>query len=322
MGLANPMISQNWLTIEDVYNILYLAGFEPIRNWQEILFPLRLPIVDRLCNSYLARLFPFRLGALTNFVIARPAPSSASAKPTAAPQVSVVVPARNEAGNIAEIFRRVPEMGSGTELIFVDGNSSDDTYGTIERAIADNPDRKSKLLKQDGKGKGDAVRKGFLASQGEILMILDADLTMPPEDLPRFYEALSSGKGEFINGARLVYPMEQEAMRFFNLVANKFFSLAFSWLLGQPLKDTLCGTKVLRKKDYEAIANNRQYFGDFDPFGDFDLLFGAAKLNLKFVDIPIRYAERTYGQTNIARWRGGWLLLRMTIFALRRLKFY
>jgi SAM-dependent methyltransferase len=322
LGLASPMISQNWLTIEDVCNILYLAGFEPIRNWQEILFPLRLPMVDRLSNSYLARLFPFRLGALSNFVIARPTPCPATANPPAETQVSVVIPARNEAGNIPEIFRRVPEMGAGTELIFVEGNSSDDTYGTIERAIADNPDRKSKLLKQDGKGKGDAVRKGFLASQGEILMILDADLTMPPEDLPRFYEALHSGKGEFINGARLIYPMEQEAMRFFNLIANKFFSLAFSWLLGQPLKDTLCGTKVLRKRDYEAIAANRQYFGDFDPYGDFDLLFGAAKLNLKFVDIPIRYAERTYGQTNIARWRGGWLLFRMTIFALRRLKFY
>lgn len=322
LGLANPMISQNWLTIEDVCNILYLSGFEPIRNWQEVLLPLRIPIVDRFCNSYLARISPFRLGALTNFVIARPAPSPAIATRPADPQISVVIPARNEAGNIAEIFRRVPEMGSGTELIFVEGNSSDDTYETIERAIADHPNRRSKLIKQDGKGKGDAVRKGFLASQGEILMILDADLTMPPEDLPRFYAALRSGKGEFINGARLVYPMEQEAMRFFNLVANKFFSLAFSWLLGQPLKDTLCGTKVLRKRDYEAIAANRQYFGDFDPFGDFDLLFGAAKLNLKFVDIPIRYAERTYGQTNIARWRHGWLLLRMVIFALRRIKFY
>jgi hypothetical protein len=140
--------------------------------------------------------------------------------------------------------------------------------------------------------------------------------------LPRFYEALHSGKGELINGARLVYPMEQQAMRFFNLVANKFFSLSFSWLLGQPLKDTLCGTKVLRKADYEAIAANRNYFGDFDPYGDFDLLLGAAKLNLKFVDIPIRYAERTYGQTNIARWRGGVILFRMMLFALRRLKFY
>ena len=153
-------------------------------------------------------------------------------------------------------------------------------------------------------------------------MILDADLTVPPEDLPRFYEALRSGKGELINGVRLVYPMEQRAMRFFNLVANKCFSLAFSWLLGQQIKDTLCGTKVLWKTDYEVIASNRHYFGDFDPFGDFDLLFGAAKLNLKLVDLPIRYAERTYGQTNISRWKHGVVLLRMVMFALRRIKFF
>jgi len=322
LRLANPLTAQNWLTVEDIQNILYLAGFETMRSWQEILLPLRLPLVDRLCNSYLARIFPFRLAALTNFVIARPAPQAAASKSNSAPLVSVVVPARNEAGNIAEIFRRVPEMGGGTELIFVEGNSTDNTYEAIERAIADNPGRRSKLFKQSGKGKGDAVRKGFAAAQGEILMILDADMTMPPEDLPRFYEALHSGKGEFINGARLVYPMEHEAMRFFNLIANKFFSIGFSWLLGQPLKDTLCGTKVLRKTDYESIAANRQYFGDFDPYGDFDLLLGAAKLNLKFVDIPIRYAERTYGQTNIARWREGFILLRMMIFALGRLKFY
>jgi glycosyltransferase involved in cell wall biosynthesis len=223
----------------------------------------------------------------------------------------VVIPARNEAGNIADIFRRVPEMGAGTELIFVEGNSTDDTYATIEKAIASNPGRKSTLLKQTGKGKGDAVRKGFSNSAGDVLMIL-----------PRYYEALSSGKGEFINGVRLVYPMEREAMRLFNLLANKFFSVAFSWLLGQQVKDTLCGTKVLRKIDYDTIADNREYFGDFDPFGDFDLLFGAAKLNLKFVDIPVRYAERTYGQTKIARWRSGLILLRMMVFALRRIKFY
>lgn len=322
LHLANPVIQQNWLTVADLRNILYLAGFEPIRNWEEILLPLRLPLIDRLSNSYLVRLPLFRLAALTNFIIARPYPSVRLVKSKSDSLVSVVIPARNEAGNIADIFRRVPEMGSGTELIFVEGNSSDDTYATIEKAIASNPDRKSKLLKQTGKGKGDAVRKGFSNSAGNVLMILDADLTMPPEDLPRYYEALHSGKGEFVNGVRLVYPMEREAMRFFNFLANKFFSIAFSWLLGQQVKDTLCGTKVLRKIDYDTIADNREYFGDFDPFGDFDLLFGAAKLNLKFVDIPIRYAERTYGQTNIARWRHGLLLLRMMVFALRRIKFY
>ena len=322
LNLAYPVIQQNWLTVEDLRNILYLGGFEAIRNWEEILLPMRLPLIDRFSNSYLVRLPLLRIAALTNFVIARLEPREGKGTSQADSTVSVVIPARNEAGNIADIFRRVPDMGAGTELIFVEGNSTDDTYGAIERAIATNPDRKSKLLKQSGKGKGDAVRSGFANCAGDILMILDADLTMPPEDLPRYYDALCSGKGEFINGVRLVYPMEREAMRFFNFVANKFFSIAFSWLLGQQLKDTLCGTKVLRKRDYETIADNRRYFGDFDPFGDFDLLFGAAKLNLKFVDIPIRYAERTYGETNIARWRHGLLLLRMMIFALRRIKFY
>ena len=152
-------------------------------------------------------------------------------------------------------------------------------------------------------------------------MILDADLTVAPEDLPRFFTALQSGKGELINGVRLVYPMERQAMRFFNLLGNKFFSLAFSWLLGQSIKDTLCGTKVLHATNYQRIAAQRAYFGDFDPFGDFDLLFGAAKLNLKIVDLPIRYRERTYGTTNIQRWRHGLLLLRMVLFAARRIKF-
>jgi hypothetical protein len=153
-------------------------------------------------------------------------------------------------------------------------------------------------------------------------MILDADMTVPPEDLPRFYGAIASGNGEFINGVRLVYPMEDEAMRFFNLVGNKFFAATFSWLLGQPIRDTLCGTKVIWRKDYERLVANRGYFGDFDPFGDFDLLLGAAKLNLKILEVPIRYYSRRYGETNISRWRHGVLLLRMVIFASRRIKFF
>ena len=174
---------------------------------------------------------------------------------------------------------------------------------------------------QTGIGKGDAVRLGFAAASGDVLMILDADLTVSPADLPRFYNALLSGKADFINGVRLVYPMEDQAMRFFNLLGNKFFSLSFSWLLGQSVKDTLCGTKVLWKDDYELIARNRHVFGNFDPFGDFDLLFGAARIGMKIIDMPVRYRARTYGETNISRWRHGWLLLRMVAFAARRIKF-
>ncbi len=319
LKLARPNLQQNWLAHEDVSHLLTLSGLEPIRRGQELLWLFRTPGVDAAMNRFFVRFSPWRWFALSNVLVARPIASGVLMDPP--PVVSVIVPARNEAGNIAAIFDRTPEMGGGTELVFVEGHSSDDTFAAIEREIAARPGRRAKLLKQPGKGKGDAVRVGYAAASGEVLMILDADLTVPPEDLPRFYEALVTNKGEFINGVRLVYPMEKQAMRFLNMVGNKFFGRAFSWLLGQPVRDTLCGTKVLFKRDYNRIAANRAYFGDFDPFGDFDLIFGAAKLNLKMIDLPIRYRERTYGTTNIQRWKHGLMLLRMLWFAAWRIKF-
>ena len=319
LGLAKPMLLQNWLTVEDIKGLLSLAGFEVISHREEIIWPLRTPVIDALMNRFFVKIWPFKIFALTHFITAKPLAVPSDNRTLS--KVSVVIPARNESGNVTRIFERVPEMGRETELIFVEGGSTDDTYEKIKKTIADNPHRPARLFRQTGKGKGDAVRLGFQHATGDVLMILDADLTVPPEDLPRFYSAIHNGNAEFVNGVRLVYPMEKEAMRFLNLMGNKFFSLVFSWLLGQPIKDTLCGTKVLRKADYEKIAANRSYFGDFDPFGDFDLLFGAAKLNLKIVEIPVRYRERTYGTTNISRWKHGWLLLRMVFFALRRIKF-
>ncbi len=319
LGMAKPTLFQNWLTPQDATNLLNLSGFEVIRSWPEILWPLRTPFLDSFFNKIMVKLWPFKVLAITNFIVARPQPSQAPIKKK--PSVSVVIAARNEARNIPAIFERVPRMGNQTEIVFVEGHSSDDTYTAIQRAIKANPEWTCQLHKQTGKGKGDAIRLGFEKATGDILMILDADLTVLPEDLPRFYDALVSNRGEFINGVRLVYPMEDQAMRFFNLLGNKFFSMTFSWLLGQPIKDTLCGTKVLWKKDYERIAANRAYFGNFDPFGDFDLLFGAAKLGLKIVDLPIRYRQRVYGDTNIDRWKHGWLLLKMSANAARKLKF-
>ena len=319
LGLAKKTLYQNWLTVEDTIQLLNLAGFEAIRAWPEVLLPARFPLVDAFFNRYLVKLGLLRWMAVTNLVVARP--KAAPVPPNQAPLVSVIVPARNESGNIEAIFARTPEMGAGTELVFVEGNSTDDTFETIQSTIHAHPERRCSLFQQSGKGKGDAVRLGYEHASGDILMILDADLTVPPEDLPRFYHALMSGQAEFVNGVRLVYPMEKEAMRFANLIGNKFFSMAFSWLLGQPVKDTLCGTKVLWKQDYLRIAANRNVFGDFDPFGDFDLLFGAARLNLKIVDLPIRYRERTYGSTNIQRWKHGVLLLRMVLFAANKIKF-
>jgi len=316
-GLASPLLPQNWLTVEDLTGLLNIADMEVIRQWSEILWPLNTPVLSRILNRLVAKIWPFRYLDLVNFIIARPTGKPEPGKPL----VSVIVPARNEAGNIPQIFARTPEMGGGTELVFVEGQSQDNTCSVIKTMIQRHPERKCQFVQQIGDGKGDAVRLGFSRASGDILMILDADATVPPEDLPRFYEVLLSGKAEFVNGVRLVYPVEKQAMRFLNLVGNKFFSLAFSWLLGQSVKDTLCGTKVLWRSDYERIIENRSYFGDFDPFGDFDLLFGSARLNLKIVEMPVRYDMRTYGMTNIRRWRHGWLLFRMMIFAAFRIKF-
>ncbi len=318
LGLAKPNLNQNWLTVGDINNLLSLTDYEAIRHWTEVLLPLPIPFLTKLANQYACRFWPFDQLCLTNFLLARPIYSRSL---DSAPSVSVVVPARNEAGNIPHIFERLPDMGSRTELIFVEGHSIDDTYQVIERCAQKFLQRDCKIIHQTGKGKGDAVRLGFSQAEGDILMILDADLSVQPEDLPRFYEALRANKSDFVNGVRLVYPMQEQAMRFFNLLGNKLFSIAFRWLLGQDIKDTLCGTKALWKADYEKISANRAYFGDFDPFGDFDLIFGATKLGLKLVDLPVRYQSRTYGKTNIQRWTHGWLLLKMMLIATRRLKF-
>ena len=321
LGLGADVLEQNWLTLDDFRNLLSLTDFEIVSRRASILLPVEVPYVSTFVNRYLAPMWPFSLFCLTNFFVARSRSKEASKDTDTAPSVSVIVPARNEAGNIDAIIRRIPVMGSHTEIVFVEGNSKDQTYDVIEQKINEMPQMNIRLYRQNGVGKGDAVRLGFKEAKCDILMILDADMTVPPEDLPRFYDVLASGKGEFVNGVRLVYPMEDRAMRFANMLGNKFFSIAFTWLLGQPIKDTLCGTKVMWKTDYNVVAENRGYFGNFDPFGDFDLLFGAARLNFKIKEIPIRYRSRTYGDTNIQRWKHGWLLIKMVVFAARRIKF-
>ena len=315
MGLKASQPQNSWLASSDVLNLVRLAGWSPVSRHGRILIPFHCLGLGSLVNRWLGPLLQWF--CLTIFLVAR------REVPGIRPplSVSVVIPARNEAGNIAAAVARTPDMGAGIELIFVEGHSRDETWAEIQRVAAANPQRKIITLQQSGRGKGDAVRTGFTVATGDVLMILDADLTMPPEELPKFYEVIASGRADFANGVRLVYPMDEKAMQFLNLCANKAFGLIFTWLLGQPVKDTLCGTKVITRAHYNRIATNRVYFGDFDPFGDFDLLFGAAKQNLKIADVPIRYRERTYGTTNIQRWRHGWLLLRMVLFAARKLKF-
>jgi SAM-dependent methyltransferase len=307
---------QSWLTVKDISNLLELEDYEIIKVDRKLLVPKYIPVIHTIFNSFLANLPGINQLNLVNIISARPSISA-----VADHSVSIVIPARNEMGNIENAIKRTPPFGSHQEFIFIEGNSADNTYEEILRVQKAWPDKDIKVMKQSGKGKGNAVREAFEAAKGDILMILDADLTTPPEDMFKFYEALAKNHGEFINGCRLVYPMEKEAMRFLNYFGNKFFGWFFSYLLGQKLKDTLCGTKVLYKKDYELIKANRKYFGEFDPFGDFDLLFGAAKLNLKITEVIVRYRDREYGSTQISRFKHGWLLIRMSLFAARKIKF-
>lgn len=318
LGLKNRTLAQNWFTIEDVQNLYKLTDYEQVKHEAEILLPVNIPLLSALANQMLVRVWPFSLLALTNFLVARPMKQAAPRSDR--PSVSIIIPARNEAGNIAKIFEGLPKLSDSTELIFVEGHSKDETFQRIEQAIRENPQQKATLLKQKGIGKADAVWEGFAAANNDILVILDADLSVAPQDLKRFLDAAMQNKGEFINGSRLVYPMENRAMQFANLVGNKVFSQIFSWLLGQPIKDTLCGTKVIWREDY-LLLRRIWPIGAIDPFGDFDLLLGATRLNLKIIDVPIRYHERTYGSTNISRWSHGWLLLRITLAAARGLKF-
>jgi glycosyltransferase involved in cell wall biosynthesis/SAM-dependent methyltransferase len=332
LGLKMPQQEQNWLGQADIRSLMELNGFDVIKEGRGLLLPKHIPLLSSFINRFVAKLPVISELCLTTYVVARKIELPVHEP---APSVTVLVPCRNEKGNIRSAVERIPMMGSHTEILFVDGNSNDGTVQEIEAVIAEYADKRDiKLLHQippgskDGAdhgkmlklGKGDAVRKGFVAAEGEMLMILDADLTVLPEELPLFYQAMVNNRGQFINGTRLIYPMEKDAMRFLNKIANRLFGILFSWLLDQRIKDTLCGTKVLYKKDYLRIAENRDYFGDFDPFGDFDLLFGAAKLNLKIVEVPVHYAERTYGDIKIERFKHGILLIKMSVIAFIKLK--
>ncbi len=316
LHLRRPTHFKNWVSSYDLQNFLRLADFQPITHTSRILCPMYIPLISFLFNNVIAHVpFMDRL-CLNNWLIARP---NIHAQKTDA-TVSVIITCKNEAGNIKSAVKRCPQMGKNTEIIFVEGGSTDNTLQEIKQVTQQFPEKNIRWFVQDGKGKGDAVRKAFEKARGDILMILDGDLTTPPEELPKFFNALINRKGEFINGSRLIYCMEPEAMMFLALIANYFFGLLFSWILGQRVKDTLCGTKVLWKKDYERIAQNRTFFGLLDPFGDFDLLLGAARLNLTIIDVPVHYKQRTYGKTNIRHFKEVWLLLWMSIKAALKFK--
>ncbi len=313
-GFRRKIKEQNWIDNQDLKNFLNLSGFEIITTQRRLLIPLYIPIVSDFFNIIIAKLPIINSFCLTTYTIAQPKPGIKNDC-----SVSIIVPTRNEAGNIAKIIPSIPKFGTEQEIIFIEGHSQDNTWDELQKEIQKKHRQNItvKIAKQKGKGKADAVHLGFKMATGDMLMIYDADRTVSAKDLEKFYDALVTGAGEFANGSRLVYPMEKEAMRSLNKIGNKVFGMLFTWILGQRFKDTLCGTKVLFKSDYQKILKVNKVFGNFDPFGDFELIFGAIKLNLKVVEIPVRYKDRVYGQTNISRFIHGFMLFQMTLKAFK-----
>lgn len=317
LGLKAGVMPTTFITLTDLDNLCRLAGFERIRTRSVAYIPWRLFGLGSLVNRILPTIPLIRHLALTSIIVLRPIAKGE----TRPPSVSVVIPARNERGNIEEAVKRMPDLGGETEILFVEGHSNDGTWEEIER-VRDAYTGRVRIvaLRQTGKGKADAVRLGFENATGELLTILDADLTMPPEMLPRFVDAYRAGTADFINGSRIVYPMEGGAMPFLNRFGNVFFAKALTWVLDTRIGDSLCGTKLVRRDDYARMKAWRRDFGDFDPFGDFELLFPAAVLGLGVIDVPIQYRARTYGSTNISRFTHGLLLLKMTLLGALRIK--
>ena len=309
---------QNWITRVDLDNIALLAGYENVRNGYNVVVPFRIPLLSNLINRLVPTIPLLQQISLLYYSVYRVRLDLGSIEDFS---VSVCVPCKNEEGNIDDVVKRIPDMGKSTEIIFVDDKSTDKTAEKVREHIEANPNRTIKLVEGPGEGKGGACRSGFAVAENDILMILDADMTTMPEELPDFFEAIASGKGEFINGSRLVYPMEKAAMRYLNIIGNRAFALLFSYLLSQRIKDTLCGTKVIWRSDYPKILESREHFGCSDRWGDYDWIFGAARYNLKIVELAVHYRERVAGETKMTkRFSNGWTMLRMCRIAYWRMK--
>lgn len=316
--LKSPKVEPNWLSVRDYENLLGLSGLEMLHITRRVLLPFGIPVISNLINKFIAWMPGIERLNLCHFIVARPAPRALSVSSL---KVSVIIPCKDEKGNVRSAVERMPQLGADTEIIFCDDKSTDGTADEVRRMQAEFPQKNIRLVEGPAISKSRNVWTGFRAATGDILMILDADLTVMPEELPRFVEAIASGKGDFINGSRMVYPMQGQAMKFANMLGNKGFATLFSYLLGSPVRDTLCGTKVLWRRDWEKINRMIDTWGAEDRWGDYELLFGAARLNLRIVDMPVHYQERTYGDTKMnRRFKNGLVMLRFCWAAFLRLK--
>jgi hypothetical protein len=302
----------NWLSVGDVTMYLSGAAFDVTRIFRHTMMPLSLFGIGSLINGFFD-LFPFfDMFKLDQFIIARPLPIL-SEKADIPQSVTICLTVRNERGNIEPIVKKLPLLCDRQEILFVEGHSTDGTREEIERVIATNPEKNIRVIGQPGKGQGDAIRVGFKEAQGEVIILYEGDGTSDPRDLYYVWEAMQSKRFEFIEGSRLVYPFHTKAMPWTNKIGNMIFAKWFSFFLGQRVTDVLSGIKAILKKDYELLYTQWGFLGVPDPFGDFELLYGAARMGLKFGEIPIHYYPRPYGTPKTRVLFHGLRLLAMAI---------
>jgi len=316
-----PELPKLLLNEVDISELINSSDFETVKKQKKIIYPFTFFGLGRFINRFFSCLPILSYFCIRSYVIARSLKAASLDLPSSA---SVIIPCRNEKGNIRNALDRLPLFTKDIEIIFVEGHSKDGTWEEVQKVIRDKSfikkGFKMKAIQQKGLGKADAVFQAFSIATNDVLIILDGDLTVPPEDIPKFWKKISRGEAEYVNGSRLVYHMENEAMRLLNYIANKIFAVLFTWLLGQRFTDTLCGTKVIRKRHFDKACERNKELGNFDPFGDFFIIFGASRLNLKILEVPIRYRAREYGETQISRFSHGFLLIKMVVFAFFKLK--
>lgn len=306
-----PEGPHNFIEKRILGNMIEMVGFSVSYSGYLLLFPKWIPILSYIMNSIGVRIWGLNRLSAVQYMIIQP-----EFKKTfdLGLGCSVIIPCHNEEDNIESAVRRIPSMGKETEIIVVNDGSTDGTAEKV-RALQKEISNLKLVDYSPNRGKGQAVKQGFDAATQEVIMILDADVSTPPEELPRFFEPLNRGVCQFVNGTRMVYPMEEQAMRTVNLFFNKMFGYMMSFITQQTLTDTLCGTKALYRSDYK-----RMQWG-IDRWGDFDLLFGAAKMGSKIMEVPVHYLTRQSGESKMKSLKHGIHLLIACVKGFRQLIF-
>ena len=286
----------NFLPYSYLDNLFSICNLEVIRNEKIITLPIYIPFFTNLINR-IFRLPLLNIFCLSNITILKKKDQNFSNNKDL--RVSFIIPCKNEENNIKTFENEIKNSNQSNEYLFGDDNSMDKTIDEIDKLSKKL--NNNKILKYNGPGvcKSENVYKGIELSSGDIIVVYDADLTVDFKDVEFSIDILKNTNADFINCTRMIYPQKDGAMKFSNFIGNSIFANLFSLLFRKKITDTLCGTKIFFKKDWVKIKKNITGLGVKDLWGDFDLLIGAYKNNLKITEVPVTYHERKEDNTKM-----------------------